>query len=172
MGQETLFEEKQYLGYNKFSLIRRIVIALFCFLIYFYSGEENLVIEPSQRQANFIFYVGSFILMLSGVLLFILHLQTRVVNGSIILEGLWTARKIKIDLQSVKSVERIAYSKYFMNRPVYNLHLKGKVRFFTRGKDAIQLTDKDGLIYIIGTQRAAELERVLKEQLKSLHQES
>ena len=29
--KQSLFEEKQYLGYNKLSFLRRMVLALFCF---------------------------------------------------------------------------------------------------------------------------------------------
>jgi len=157
--QAAIFEEKQYLGFNKLSIIRRTVLAIFCFLLYFFNND------PDDQSVEFIFFVGVLILVLSVILFFVLHLQTRVVNGSLILEGLWTARKVKIDLASIALVERIDYSRYLFNRPVYNLHRKGKIRFFTQGSHAIQLTDKDGLIYIIGTQHPAELEEALNSSL-------
>jgi hypothetical protein len=53
-----------------------------------------------------------------------------------------------------------------LNRAVYNLHLKGTIRFYTRGVDAVELTDKDGLIYLIGSQKAEELTRVIKNKLR------
>ncbi|MNH39056.1 hypothetical protein D3C73_1483200 [compost metagenome] len=53
-----------------------------------------------------------------------------------------------------------------MNNPVYNLHKKGTIRFYTRGKYAIKLTDKDGLVYLIGSQHCDELVRIIAEQIK------
>ena len=57
------------------------------------------------------------------------------------------------------------YSKYILDRSVYNLHLKGTIRFYTRGTDAVELTDKDGLIYLIGSQKSEELARVINQEL-------
>ena len=88
-----------------------------------------------------------------------LHFETKIINGSIILDGLWTSRKVKIDINSIKSCQKVSYSRFFLNRSVYNLHYKKSIRFFTRGKDAVELTDQDGLIYLIGSQKAEELER-------------
>jgi len=81
------------------------------------------------------------------------------------LDGLWTSRKIKIDTGSIISVKKVQYSKYFLNRSVYNLHIKGTIRFYTRGTDAVELTDKDGLVYLIGSQKAEELTRVIQDKL-------
>ena len=63
------------------------------------------------------------------------------------------------------SVKKVEYSKYLLNAAVYNLHLKGKVRFYTRGSYAVELIDKDGLVYLIGSQKAEELTRVIQEKL-------
>ena len=82
-----------------------------------------------------------------------------IINRSIILDGLWTSRKVKININSIKSCQKVSYSKFFLNRSVYNLHYKRSIRFFTRGNDAVQLTDKDGQIYLIGSQKVEELER-------------
>ena len=46
-----------------------------------------------------------------------------------------------------------------------NLHFKCTIRFYTRGRDAVELTDKDGLIYLIGSQKAEELSRVINNKL-------
>ena len=77
----------------------------------------------------------------------------------------YTEAEIKIDLSSIKSVKKVMYSKYILNRSVYNLHLKGTIRFYTRGADAIELIDKDGLIYLIGSQKSEELARVVYQEL-------
>ena len=95
-----------------------------------------------------------------------LHFETRVLNGSIILDGLWTSRKIKIEIMSLVSAKRVDYSRYIINRAVYNLHVKGTIRFYTRGSDAVELIDKDGLIYLIGSQKADELSRIINSKLK------
>ena len=59
------------------------------------------------------------------------------------MDGLWTSRKIKIDIASLVAVKKVKYSKYILNGAVYNLHLKGTIRFYTRGTDAVELTDKE-----------------------------
>src|SRR3546814_5330861 len=58
------------------------------------------------------------------------------------LSGLWTTRLVKIDLNSITKVERKPYSKFFINNSVYNLHQKGRVKFYAGGKDAVWLTDR------------------------------
>ena len=49
---------------------------------------------------------------------------------------------------------------------MYNLHRKGTIRFFTRGTECVELVDKDGLVYLIGTQKADELTKVLENEIK------
>ena len=152
------FIEKQYLGLNKTSLTRRMTLAIFCFVAYYWR-------ENHDKSGELYFFLGIAIMIISIILFFILHFKTQVVNGSIILDGLWTSRKIKIDTTSIVSAKKVQYSKYFLNRAVYNLHLKGTIRFYTRGIDAIELIDKDGLVYLIGSQKATELTRVIQEKL-------
>ena len=155
---EIKFVEKQYLGLNKMSLSRRITLALFCFVAYYWK-------ENHEKSGELFFFLGIAILVISVLLVFILHFETKVQNKSIILDGLWTSRKVKIDLNSIQSVKKIMYSKYILNRSVYNLHLKGTIRFYTRGPNAVELIDKDGLIYLIGSQNSAELERIINQEL-------
>jgi len=152
------FLEKQYFGLNKMSLTRRMSLALFCFTAYYWR-------ENHEKSGELYFFLGIAIMLISIILFFILHFKTQVVNGSIILDGLWTSRKIKIDTSSIVTVKIVKYSKYILNRAVYNLHLKGTIRFYTRGLDAVELTDKDGLIYLIGSQKASELARVIQNKL-------
>jgi len=155
---EIKFVEKQYLGLNKMSLSRRITLALFCFVAYYWK-------ENHEKSGELFFFLGIAILVISVLLVFILHFETKVQNKSIILDGLWTSRKVKIDLNSIQSVKKVMYSKYILNRSVYNLHLKGTIRFYTRGPNAVELIDKDGLIYLIGSQNSAELERIINQEL-------
>jgi|TARA_B110000881_G_scaffold127205_1_gene111721 hypothetical protein len=153
------FIEKQYLGLNKMSLSRRMVIAIFCFVIYYLR-------ENQEKSGELLFFLGIFILIISFILVFVLHFETKIKNGSIILDGLWTARKIKIDLKSIRKCEKVLYSKFFLNRSVYNLHFKGTIRFYTRGSDAVKLTDKDGQVYLVGSQKAEELARIINTTLQ------
>ena len=152
------FLERQYLGLNKMSLSRRIVLALFCFIAFYW--RENY-----EKSGELFFFLGAAILVISILLVFILHFETKVQNKSIILDGLWTSRKVKIDLGSIRSVTKVKYSKFILNRSVYNLHLKGTIRFYTRGADAVELIDRDGLTYLIGSQKPEELCRVIEQEL-------
>ena len=153
------FIEKQYLGLNKISLSRRMVIAIFCFVIYYLR-------ENQQKSGELLFFLGIFILIISFILVFVLHFETKIKNGSIILDGLWTARKIKIDLKSIRKCEKVLYSKFFLNRSVYNLYFKGTIRFYTRGSDAVKLTDNDGQVYLVGSQKSEELARIINTTLQ------
>ena len=153
------FIEKQYLGLNKISLSRRMVLAIFCFVIYYLR-------ENQQKSGELLFFLGIFILIISFILVFVLHFETKIKNGSIILDGLWTARKVKIDLKSIRKCEKVLYSKFFLNRSVYNLHFKGTIRFYTRGSDAVKLTDNDGQVYLVGSQKSEELARIINTTLQ------
>jgi hypothetical protein len=73
---------------------------------------------------------------------------------------------VKIDLNSIVNAEKGKYSNYLLNNPVYNLHRNGTIRFYAGGKDAVKLTDRDGLVYIIGTQKQTELYNAIKEEMK------
>jgi hypothetical protein len=152
------FIEKQYLGLNKMALTRRLSLSIFCFIAYYWRQSQD-------KSGELYFAVGIAIIIFSIFLFFILHFKTKVFNGSIILDGLWTSRKIKIDTASLVSAKKVNYSKYIINRAVYNLHFKGTIRFYTRGAEAVKLTDKDGLVYLIGSQKADELCRVINNKL-------
>jgi len=150
MSQEKHFVERQFLGRDMTWISVRMTLALFCFIVY-YLNVDHL---PS-RQLFFI--VGSCIIVVSIVMMYLVHYKTDVYNGNVVLSGLWSTRLVKIDLASITKVEKKPYSTYIFNNPVYNLHKNGKIRFYSGGKDAVWLTDKDGLIYIIGTHRQEEL---------------
>jgi len=152
------FLEKQYFGLNKMSLAGRMGLAIFCFIAYYW--QEN-----HGKSGDVYFFLGIGIMLISIFLFFILHFKTQVINQSIILDGLWTTRRIKINLSSLIDVKIVKYSKYILNSAVYNLHLKGTIRFYTRGDNAVELTDKDGLVYLIGSQKAEELTRIIKNKL-------
>ena len=81
-SENIIFEEKQYLGYNRYSNVRRMVLAVFCFLAYYWTEEHN-------RNGEILFAMGIVIVVISALLIFVLHLHTKVTDTSIILDGLW-----------------------------------------------------------------------------------
>lgn len=156
--QEVSFQEKQYLGYNKFNLFIRLILAAACIGSY-YSSEAN------EETADLFLIIGISVLLISVLLFLVLHLKTQIVGDTMILDGFWTARKVKIDIKNIKKVEVVKYSKILFNRPVYNLHIRGKVKFFTYGNWAVELTDKDGLRYRVGSQRFEEMSKIIQEKI-------
>ena len=156
MSDNQPFIETPYLGREWIPITIRLVLAIFCFAIYFFTDAHS---------SDLLLVVGFAILIVSVLMGFLLHFRTRVINKSVMLDGLWTTRLVKIDLNSIVKAEKGKYSRYFFNNPVYNLHKRGTIRFFTSGNDAIHLTDRDGLVYIIGSQRANELLRAIKEEM-------
>ncbi|RFZ91894.1 hypothetical protein D0C36_10620 [Mucilaginibacter conchicola] len=159
MSDKAVFVEKQYLGREWIPITVRLVLALFCFAAYFFTDER-------ERNGDLLAIVGFVIIIISIIMGFLLHFSTKVENKSVLLDGLWSTRRVKIDLNSIVKVEKGTYSRYLFNNPVYNLHTKGTIRFYAAGNDAIHLTDRDGLIYIIGSQHANEFLRALNAEMK------
>lgn len=155
MENKPTFIEKQYIGRDYVRISIRIVMALFCFAAYF-------ITEDRERNADLFLVVGCSILIVSIIMMFMLHYQTTVEDKTILLNGLWTSKLVKIDLNTIIKAERITYSSYLINNPVYNLHRRGAIKFYAGGKDAVRLKDKSGLFYIIGTQCPAEFEQSIK----------
>jgi len=102
------------------------------------------------------------------VLLFVTHIHTSIFQGYILLAGSLGNRKVKVPLDSIVNAEKTNYSSYIINNPVYNLHRSGVIKFYTGGKDAIRLTDREGMQYLIGTHKPEEFLRVVREQIKVL----
>ena len=157
-----LFEEKQYLGFNKNANFIRWTLAGFCFVNYFWLSHPN-------QQADVFLILGIAIMLISITMLFVLHLHTKVYEHSIILDSLWSNRRVKISLPTIVNAEIQEYNQYFLNNAAFNLHKNNIIKFYTRGNLAIQLTDKDGLVYLIGSQRTTELLEVIKKQI--IHQQ-
>jgi hypothetical protein len=172
------FEEKQYLGHNKVSILVRLLLALFCFVGYYWSENPKPVevaffrigsypAEGLPNSGQMFFILGILIIAISAVLIFVLHIHTRVYSDYIILDGFWTARRVKIDLNTIVMVKKFKLKKGALKSPTYNLHRKGVIRFFSSGLEMVELRDKDGIIYRIGTQRSAELLRILFRKVKN-----
>jgi hypothetical protein len=153
--------EKQYIGRDYVRIFIRLIMAAFCFAAYVYERDRD-------NTQDLFLVVGFGIIGVSMLLLFLIQYKIVVDNGSMILDGLWTTKRVKIDLNSIVDVRKETYSRYFFNNPVYNLHTKGTIRFYSSGKDAVVLTDRDGLEYFIGTQRPNELFLVIKEEMRNL----
>ncbi|MBL0047358.1 MAG: hypothetical protein IPP32_04575 [Bacteroidetes bacterium] len=164
------------MGYNKYSFLRRGILALFCFVAYYWSENPKPVdvsgvrigsypVQDIPNSGSLFFLLGMIILIISIGLFFVLHIKTIVSENSITLDGIWTSRKVKIDLDSIVDAKKIPYSSYYFNVPEYNLHRKGKIKFYTFGNEALELTDKEGLKYIIGTQKAGEFLAILHNRI-------
>ncbi|HVS91215.1 MAG TPA: hypothetical protein VHE59_04225 [Mucilaginibacter sp.] len=161
MSEKPVFIEKQYLGREWVPVTIRLVLAMFCFSAYAFNFFTDV-----NEKADILAIAGLGIIFISIVMGFFLHFRIRVMNQSVLIDGLWTTRLVKIDLNSIVKVEKGEYSRYFLNNPVYNLHKKGTIRFYTSGKDALHLTDRDGLMYIIGTRHIDEFYRAVMEEMK------
>ncbi|WP_316816359.1 hypothetical protein [Pedobacter nyackensis] len=160
MGNRYAFFEKQYIGRDYIRICIRLVMAAFCFAAYVYERDRD-------NTQDLFLVVGFGIIGVSILLLFLIQYKTIIDQKKIIIDGLWSAKKVVIDLNSIVKVRKDTYSNYLFNNPVYNLHRKGSIRFYSSGKDAIVLTDRDGLEYYIGTQRPNEMYLVIQEEMKS-----
>jgi hypothetical protein len=160
MGNRYAFLEKQYIGRDYIRICIRLVMAAFCFAAYVYERDRD------NTQDLFI-VVGFGIIGVSIALLFLIQYKTIINDKKIIIDGLWTTKKVVIDLNTIAAVRKDTYSNYFFNNPVYNLHRKGSIRFYSSGKDVVVLTDHDGFEYYIGTQRPNEMYLVIQAEMKS-----
>ena len=104
--KDIQFSEKQYLGLNKMSFLEELLFQFFVFRFYW---SEN-----HDKSGDLFSFLGISILLISALSVFILHFETKVINNSIILDGLGQLEKVKIDINSLKSVEIVkAYSEFF-----------------------------------------------------------
>lgn len=161
MSGHSFFQEKQYLGRDARWISVRMILALFCFVAV-YLNFENM---PS-RQLFFI--VGTGVIVVSVIMIYMVHYKTEVEGKFLILSGLWSSKLVKIDLYNIAKVELKPYSSFIFNNPVYNLHKGGKIRFYSGGRYAVWLTDKEGLTYIIGSHKPEELARAIMEAKRKL----
>ncbi|RWU06440.1 hypothetical protein [Pedobacter chitinilyticus] len=160
MDGRYTFIEKQYIGRDYIRISIRLIMAAFCFAVYVYERDRD-------NTVDLFLVVGFGIIGVSIILLFMVQYKTVIENKKVQIDGLWTAKKVEIDLNKIVDIRKATYSRFFFNNPVYNLHKNGTVRFFSSGKDAIVLTDRDGLEYYIGTQRPNEMYLVLQNEMRS-----
>lgn len=160
MSSSYAFLEKQYIGRDYIRICIRLIMAAFCFAAYVYERDRD-------RTQDLFLVVGFGIIGVSIALLFLIQYQIVVDHKKMIIKGLWSAKRVEIDLNAIVKVRKDTYSSYLFNNPVYNLHRKGSIRFYSSGKDAVVLTDTDGFEYYIGTQRPNELYLVILAEMKS-----
>jgi hypothetical protein len=177
---KIIFEEKQYMGHNRLSMIWRTIIALFCFVGYYWSenpkpvqvaifriGSYPAVDIPNSGQIFFL--LGLLVMLFSLMLTYILHSHTKVFNEYIIIDGFWTARRVKVNLDTIIHIRKSKYKKHIFRRAVYNLHSRGVIRFYTSGNEFVEIKDNTGFTYRIGSQKCPELFQVLKKQLNLIN---
>ena len=178
MQNVLLYNEKQYLGHNRISAIIRTMLALLCFVGYYWSENPKPVdvsgihigsypVDEIPESGHIFFVLGVLILLLSVILMYVLHIQTQVFPTYILISGFWGARKVKIDFSNIHTVKKLRYKKNIFRRPVYNLYVKQIVKFYTSGDNFIELKDKDGFTYRIGTQHPHQLFKIINYQVNN-----
>lgn len=177
MTDKELYNEKQHLGHNRLSMIWRTLITLFCFIAYYWSENPKPVqvaiirigeypVSHIENSGQIFFVLGIIMLVLSTLLVYVLHTHIKVFSTYIVIDGFWTARRVKINLDTITHIRKSKYKKHIFRRAVYNLHSQGVIRFYTSGNEFIELKDNTGFTYRIGTQRSLELYNILKLRIK------
>ena len=99
--------------------------------------------------------------------MYVLHMHVIVRPGVLELKGFWTSRTIKISHDNIVRLRKSRYKRNIWRRASYNLHSKGIIRFYTSGEDFVEITDRQGFVYRIGSHRADQLFRILNTDLKN-----
>lgn len=150
------YHEKQYLGFNRYGISRRLTLAGFCFVFYGVAGKAS----ETDASENVFFFLGIAILVLCLAALWIRHLEIKVNDGMMHLNCPMTRKKIQIPLAGISRVRIRRYSRYKFNRTLFNNHRRGKIRFYTHGKMAVQFT-ANGSVFLIGSTKAEKLFQAL-----------
>lgn len=150
-----IFSEVQHLGHNRYGILRRSVVMLFCFVFYYVSSSES-------KTAEIFFYLGIAMLVLNMLALSVAHLRTEISGTKISLRGALSFRKAEFDLEGLRSAESKPFSRFLLNRPIFNLHRRGAHHFFTHGHWCVKFETRHGEVVKLGTQRPAELLKVLQ----------
>ncbi len=165
MNDTILFEEKQYIGFNRITVTRNLVLVLFCFIAYYWT-------ENREINGDIFFYPGCAILLFHILSLFITHIHIWVTPEIIQLKGVGVARNVIIPIHKIRSIGKVKYSPFVINNPVFNLHRQGVIKFYSTGTEAIRIETDDNTTYLIGTQKADELFRLLNHQIADRSQEA
>jgi hypothetical protein len=154
--KEHLFEERQYIGYNKHTLSLRLFLAIFCFVAYYFT-------DIPEVNGDLLFFLGIAILLISLILLFVTHIHTVINPQEIIIEGIMHSGKTRVPVNEMIKAEVTPYSRYIINYPVFNLHRNGSIRFYTGGRTAVRIYLKNDTTILLGSRKAQEMARVINE---------
>ncbi|MCK6640246.1 MAG: hypothetical protein L6Q81_09170 [Bacteroidia bacterium] len=177
--EKLIFEEQQYHGLNKHSMIRRLLLSVFCFVAYYWSENPKPVdvamihigeYPGDVRYGELFFVLGLALVALSVILLFVPHMKIKVDNRIIRIKGKLAGRIVEIPIQSIVQVRKVTVRPTIFARPVFNLKIKGKIRFYTWGNEFVEIRDNAGEIYRIGTQKSGELVQILRSLLHTQRQ--
>lgn len=180
--EQVKFEEQQYQGLNRHSIVRRILLSVFCFMAYYWSENPKPVdvdvvhihigeYPGDVRYGELFFILGLALLALSVILLFVPHFKTQITDSEVVLNGKFPRRTVRIPISSIASARKLVIRPSIFNRPVFNLKVKGRTRFYTWGNELVEITGKDGNVFRIGTQKGTEFYILLK-TLRSVHLDS
>ncbi len=173
--KQVLFEENQFQGLNKHSLVRRTLLSVFCFVAYYWSENPKPVdvsiihigeYPGDVRYGELFFVLGLGLLALSVVLLFVRHMNTTITSEELIVRSQFPRRMSVISISSIQELRKVLIRPSIFNRPAFQLQTKGRIRFYTWGNEMIEITAIEGKVYRIGSQRSTEMVALLKKIIK------
>lgn len=173
---QTRFLEKQYIGYNRLSILLRLVLMLCCFTGYYWSENPNPVVtrigdirigsypgKDLPQSGELFFILGCALVVWSIVLLFVLHVRIEISEGILKLQGRWGTRRMEAAVSEVVFVRCVEVPYADVQRPLLSQKNKGQLRYYTWGDEAVEISLKSGQRLVVGTQRANELVTILRQ---------
>lgn len=169
--EKLIFEEQQYHGLNKHSMIRRLLLSVFCFVAYYWSENPKPVdvamihigeYPGDVKYGELFFVLGLALVALSVILLFVPHMKIKVDSKIIRIKGKLAGRVVEIPIADITGVRKLSVRPTIFARPVFNLRIKGKLRFYTWGNEFVEIRTVSGEIYRLGTQKSGELVQLLR----------
>lgn len=178
MNRYLLYEEKQYIGQNRLGQILRLIFAMLCFIAYYWSENPKPVkiiiikigsypIQHIPHSGTIFFWLGSFILLLSLVFNFIYHFHLQIYPDKIFIKGMLTAKEVHIYIRDIKQIKVKVLRYPFLRSIRFNLKKKNKVHFYTSGNKVLDIEMHNGEKYVIGTNNARWIKKMLMEIISS-----
>ena len=169
------FREKQFLGYNQFYILIRLVLALFCFVAYYWSenpkpvytviGNFRIGSYPAKDIPNsgeLFFLMGIAIIVFSIMLMFIPHLKINGNKDQLTLVKFPSKKKIEIPLHEITFLRCKKLKGSLFLGTLFNNEKQGIKNFFTSGDYAVEITLNSGKRFLIGTNKPMELVNFVK----------
>jgi len=173
---QTRFLEKQYIGYNRLSILLRLLLMLCCFTGYYWSENPNPVVtrigdirigsypgKDLPQSGELFFLMGCALGVWSIALLFVPHVRIEISEGMIKLQGRWGSRRSQFPVSEVVFVRCVEVPYSEIQRPLLSQKNKGQLRYYTWGDEAVEISLRSGLRLVVGTQRASELVAALRQ---------